>query len=116
MIRSIAITATIALLTGCMGSTGTDSAEAVSPLHTALSGKTLANETSTLVLQSDGQMTGSISSGGTIEGSWSIRGEQFCRTLIEPAAMAGSECQDVAIDGTQATFTTSRGERSWTIQ
>jgi hypothetical protein len=81
----------------------------MSPLRAQLSGKTLTNEFVTMALTKDGQIIGKESTGEVTRGTWTVRDGQFCRTLTEPAAYAGTACQDVAFSGNQVTFTRANG-------
>ncbi len=91
--------------------------QGVSPLDTALSGKTLINDTGNIVVHPDGQLSGAQLNGAVIEGTWNITGGQWCRTLTLPDVAKGKECQDVILAGNQATFVREDGSTvTFTIQ
>lgn len=117
MKTQILIAASTAIfLSACqMGTTGAGAT--VDPLDTALRGKTLTNGGSTVLLGQDGTMSGMVGPKGdtVLEGAWTVRNGQYCRTVVEPAQIAGTECQDVTIDGNMATFRGPRGESTWMI-
>lgn len=80
-------------------------------LKKALMGKTLINEQVKFSLNRDGTMVGD-----TVAGTWIVRDGKFCRTVVNPAALRGTECQTVTIKGKQATFTSPNGKsRSYTL-
>ncbi len=85
-------------LAGCMQTPASEPATTNSggALAERLSGATLTNDRSTIVLGADGSMSGSV------EGAWTERNGQFCRTLTAPARLAGTICQPVRFndDGT----------------
>ncbi|MCV6585144.1 MAG: hypothetical protein OIF47_06380 [Marinibacterium sp.] len=80
---------------------------AVDPLNAALSGKTLTSGSTTIMLGSDGTI-----SGDGVAGTWEIRDGKFCRTLTQPESLQGSECQTVTLDGDKATFQSPTGRTS----
>lgn len=74
--------------------------------------KTLVSGDTTVVLGSDGTISGS-----GIEGVWEERDGKYCRTLTKPERFAGTECQVATVDGDQITFDNLQGRTStWTIQ
>ncbi|WP_424969923.1 hypothetical protein [Dinoroseobacter sp. S76] len=89
-----------------------DTAMMGDPLKDALAGKTLMNvdnPDTLLTFGADGSLSGAVT------GTWSVENGQFCRTLTEPASVAGSLCQDVVIDGDVLTFLAgTNGDSSWT--
>lgn len=85
-------------------------------LKRQLSGKTLKNESVKLSLNRDGTMVGDTVAGDTLAGTWVVRDGNFCRTVVIPANLRGTECQSVTIKGKQATFTSPDGQsRSYTL-
>ncbi|MEM1287432.1 MAG: hypothetical protein AAGH60_03685 [Pseudomonadota bacterium] len=76
-----------------------------SDLGEALSGTVLKGEGVTVRINEDGTL------GGFVQGTWEIANEtgKFCRTITAPFYVAGTECQDVSIDGSTAQFTTESG-------
>lgn len=80
------------------------SSASTTDLRAALSGKTLSHPDVTVVVDPNGQLTGTESDGTEIVGTWTITNGQWCRTLTAPESFAGSACQGVAIVGDQATF------------
>lgn len=89
-----------------------ETAMMVDPLKDALAGKTMMsvdNPDTLLTFGTDGTLSGAVT------GTWSVENGQFCRTLTEPASVAGSLCQDVEIDGEVFTFLSgTNGNSSWT--
>lgn len=52
----------------------------------------------------DGTLTGA-----GVKGTWTIKNGQWCRTLTEPKAFAGSACQKMDIQGNVMTLTRANG-------
>ena len=86
------------------------SAQATAQIQGQLAGKTLTNADSTLALTKDGALIGKSKSGAVIRGTWEAKDGKFCRTLTEPAAAAGTECQNVTIQGDQLTLVRANGQ------
>lgn len=110
--------AAVALGAGCMPSTTattTTSGDAQGGLQATLSGRTLSNDNGQINLGADGQMSGTVQ-GAPFAGAWTVRNEQFCRTITQPARVAGTECQDVVFndDGT-ITIDGVNGPVTWAL-
>lgn len=112
---SIPILPVMVVLAGCV-STPAASDDAGS-LTAALSGRTLTNENATVVLGADGRVSGSIRA-GELNGSWTERNGQYCRTFTAPERVAGTLCQDVRFndDGTVTFLGGTGGDTTWTIR
>lgn len=84
-------------------------------LQATLSGRTLSNDNGRITLGTDGRLSGSVR-GAALDGAWTVRNEQFCRTITQPARVAGTECQDVTFndDGT-ITIDGVNGAVTWTL-
>lgn len=102
-------------LAGCMdmgAKRSTSAAQAVDPLYTSLAGHTFSRSDFTITFKADGSMVGA---NPALTGSWEVRDGQFCRTIVTPARLAGSECQKVTISGDTYTFDGSSGVREYTL-
>jgi hypothetical protein len=108
----LALVGTLAL-SGCVETTtmASDDGGDAGSLTAQLSGTTLTNDRSTIVLGADGSMSGSV------EGAWTERDGQFCRTLTAPARLAGTICQPVRFndDGTVTFIGGAGGDVTYTI-
>ncbi len=113
---TIALVAAAGLLAACGGTTSAPPAPS-DPVTQALVGKTLTSGNAKITLQEYNKMVGVGGPFGAvpIDGAWEIRDGQFCRTLTAPPQLAGTECQDVVIEGDTVTFTTSRGAQTYII-
>ncbi|MGA9434656.1 MAG: hypothetical protein WBV62_10525 [Roseobacter sp.] len=49
------------------------------------------------------------------DGAWEIRNGKCCCTLTTPAQLAGTECQDITIDGETATIVGRNGPVNYII-
>jgi hypothetical protein len=81
----------------------TEAADA-DPLASALSGRTLVADNAEINVGADGSLTGRLGTNleNELVGAWTVRNGQWCRTITEPARLAGTECQDATVnaDGT----------------
>jgi hypothetical protein len=84
-------------------------------LQATLSGRTLSNDNGEINLGTDGRMSGTVR-GAPLAGAWTVRNKQFCRTITQPARVAGTECQDVTFndDGT-ITIDGVNGPVTWAL-
>lgn len=111
---AFATVACVLLVSACVETTtmaSNDMGDAGS-LTARLSGKTLTNDRGgMIVLGADGSMS------GTVEGAWTERDGQFCRTVTAPARLAGTLCQDVRFnaDGTVSFLQGATGTATWEI-
>lgn len=98
MKTKLLLTAPFVLLAACQ-STGMDKSPSAAKalLGPALDRPLTAGE-STFILHSDGRLAGDAT------GTWTVENGKYCRTVVAPAKWAGSQCQDVSIDGDQITF------------
>ena len=87
-------------------------AQAADPLYSSLVGRTLTRGGFTITFNPDGSMVGA---NPDLTGTWEVRDGQFCRTISQPAQMAGTECQSVTISGASYTFTGPSGAREYTL-
>lgn len=81
---------------------------ALADLTSDLAGRTLVGKGGTYTLNADGTMTGKAGK-ADLEGTWEISDGRFCRTISKPAKHAGSECQGIAVDGSNVTITRADG-------
>lgn len=95
------------VLSGCMQDGATTAAPSAE--EAAISGRTLVHDTNTVTINPNGTFAGRLSDGSDMAGTWQIRDGKWCRTLSAPARLAGSACQDLSIEGNQATFTRADG-------
>ena len=116
-ILGIALVAASVVLVGCGDRISDPVAMPNDPLTQQLVGKTLTNQSTRLQLQEGNMMNGRTGPNNEviIDGAWQIREGRFCRTLTSPAQLAGTECQDVNIDGDTVTFDTSTGPQTYII-
>jgi len=89
------------------------------PLFEALVGKTFVGQSDfSITLEPDGTLSGG-NEAIPIAGTWAVEDGQYCRTLVAPtpAAMQGSGCPAVEINGDHVTFTSESGRvRTYTMQ
>lgn len=98
-------------LAACDSTTHTGVAQADAPAWMAVVDKTLVSGDRSVTLNSDGTVIGT-----GIDGLWQERDGKFCRTLTLPVAAAGTQCQNVMIDGDTISFENNNGSLStWTI-
>lgn len=117
MKQYIFLTLSAVALAGCQSTTAPVTGN-TDPLTSALAGKTLLHSNGgTVIAYADGRMGGTEASGEDLVGAWVIRDGQWCRTIKKPEKWAGTRCQDVTIDGDQATFLRDDGSSTtYTIQ
>lgn len=86
------------------------------PLIAPIVGKTLTStEGVTVVLGADGSVKGSFGDDGVIDGAYQMRDGKYCRTLTQPPAFAGTECQNVTITDDTVEFESPTGRTTmWT--
>lgn len=121
MPRSTLLAVTFAAATviaGCTPSATTQApatGAAAEGLQATLSGRTLSNDNGEINLGTNGRMSGTVR-GAPFAGAWTVRNEQFCRTITQPARVAGTECQDVTFndDGT-VTIDGVNGPVTWAL-
>ena len=113
---SIVLVSSAVLLAACGYRTPTPTAPQ-DPITQALVGKTLTSPGSKIQLQEFNKMVGTAGPNGNeiIDGAWEIRNGEFCRTLTSPAQLAGTECQDITIDGDTATIVGRNGPVTYII-
>ncbi len=76
-----------------------------------VAGKTLTGaDKSKFENSADGSLTGVTGKGDALSGTWEIKDGKWCRTIKEPARLAGSACQTASIKG--GTFTLVRDDGS----
>ncbi len=87
-------------------------------LSAALAGKTLTSGKAVIKVRKNGRLTGTVGKNGDVklDGAWAIRNGQWCRTIKEPKSAAGTECQNMALDGNTLSITTNRGTQTWTVK
>ncbi|MCA8884787.1 MAG: hypothetical protein KDA50_13720 [Rhodobacteraceae bacterium] len=97
-------------------------APGTSPIIAPVVDKILTGPGGTIVIRSDGTMTGKVGPNRDVDlnATWEIRDRQFCRTVLAPAALsadtARTACLRVDVKGDSATFTDRLGRRNtWTI-
>lgn len=74
-----------------------------------MAGKTLTLNKSIFNIGADGTMTGKTDRGETVTGTWEVKGGKWCRTIAEPARLAGSACQTASIKGNTFSLTRDDG-------
>lgn len=80
-------------------------------LAAALTGKTLTSDQGwQFSLGPGGALSGREADGTKISGSWHIKDGKFCRTLVQPAAWAGSSCRAVSMKGDTLMMTMKNGK------
>jgi len=79
-----------------------------------VAGKTLIGaQNDNFVIGADGSLTGTTAKGDALVGTWEIKNGEWCRTITEPATLAGSACQGATIEG--STFTVTRADGSTAV-
>lgn len=115
MFKTLAIGAlTLGVLAGCQTTTKAPSAAGADAMAATdmaltqkLSGATFTNLDNGTVVKANAD--GTLSGGGGLSGTWSIKNGQWCRTLTSPPAYAGSACQKMVIEGNRMTLTRADG-------
>ena len=81
--------------TGCVSA----DPNSIDPLELAISGKTLVADTAELTLNSDRTLQGKIGNELEVDliGTWYVDDGRFCRTISEPANLAGKACQNMRL-------------------
>lgn len=115
---SIALVACCALLAACGDRSSGPAPMPLDPVSQQLVGKKLTSTGMVLQLQEGNRMVGSAGPSGNvkIDGAWEIREGRFCRTISAPAQMAGTECEDISIDGDTATLVGRDGPTTFIIE
>lgn len=115
---SIVLVACGSLLTACGDRYSDPAPMPLDPISQQLVGKKLTSTGMILQLQEGNSMVGSAGPNGDvkIDGAWQIREGQFCRTITAPTQMAGTECQDISIDGETATLMGRDGPTTFIIE
>jgi hypothetical protein len=93
--HALATVAIAASLSGCVQTPNPE----VDPLTAALAGKTLVNEGGAITVGRDGSLSGTVGNGTPLVGAWAVRDGQWCRTIEQPARLAGTECQRAVLNG-----------------
>lgn len=90
------------------------------PITQAISGKRLVADRGDFIdVNANGILTGMVGpdQSNRLAGAWEIRNGQWCRTLTEPAALAGTSCQDASLNGDgTVTIDGVNGPIVWAIQ
>ena len=86
------------------------------PITRAVSGNTLTRGDVAITVNTDGTLEGTTPA-GEFSGTWTVQGEQWCDTIVEPADMAGTTCLNVDIGDGEITFINPDGSRgnTWEI-
>lgn len=103
------------ILAGCGGGAGSDippgtPVEIATALRTPLAGKTLTSGDTSITLNRDISMDGTLD-GTPVSGSWISTGREVCVTIQRPSALSGTACQRYRVQGDQVTFTRLDGSR-----
>ena len=70
-----------------------------------VAGKTLTgSDKSKFEISADGALTGVTGKGDALAGTWEVKDGDWCRTIKEPARLAGSACQAASIKGSTLTL------------
>ncbi|SDO61703.1 hypothetical protein SAMN05216196_10790 [Lutimaribacter pacificus] len=88
------------------------------PLTAAISGKSIVAGSGAVVnVAPNGSLTGTLPNGTELEGAWTVRDGDFCRTLTAPDNLAGTKCQEAELGDGTVTLTDADGTSTlWTIQ
>lgn len=88
------------------------------PITQAVAGRTLVAGETRVTVGKNGTLVGTLATGETLSGTWRISAGKWCRTLTQPARVAGPEaCQDVALEDGQLTVIGSNGKpTAYTIE
>ena len=83
-----------------------------------VSGKTMQDSRkNTFTMGTDGTLVGTTSKGDAVSGTWEVKDGKWCRTIKEPARLAGSACQAATIKGDTLTLTVKDGAKlSFTLK
>lgn len=78
-------------------------------IYEALANRTLVLGTSTLNLAADGRLDGVSVDGLPVAGTWAVRDGLWCRSLTQPALVAGTACERPLFEGDRVTFVRESG-------
>ena len=114
---SVVLCASVLALTACSQSDPVPQTSQ-DPITEQLVGKRLVGPGLTLRLLEGNQLAGRAGTGNqvSIDGAWEIREGRFCRTISQPSQLAGTECQDITIDGETATLVGRDGPQTFIIE
>ena len=113
-----ALFASAVVLSACGGGSPEPAPMPADPITQQLVGKTLTGTGLKMQLQEGNRMVGRAGVGTStvpIDGAWEIREGRFCRTLSAPSQLAGTECQDISIEGETATIAGRNGPTTFII-
>lgn len=87
------------------------------PITEALSGKILVAPGQEITAHADGRLIGKVGQNldTDLVGAWEIRDGQWCRTLTEPAAAAGTACQDITLGDGVVTIVGGNGPIEYSL-
>lgn len=78
--------------------------------RSAVAGKTVVTESSTVKIRKNGRLTGKTKGGDKITGAWAWRGQFWCRTVKVAGVDRGTDCQLVEVDGNKIRGTRNQGK------
>ncbi|MCC5999794.1 MAG: hypothetical protein JJU19_02890 [Pararhodobacter sp.] len=86
------------------------------PVTRALSGNTMTFGEVSIEVNPDGTLAGETPD-GDLAGRWAVRDGQWCDTIVEPEAYAGTTCMDVELGDGEITFLDADGtpRNTWQI-
>ncbi|MEM6658112.1 MAG: hypothetical protein AAF496_03565 [Pseudomonadota bacterium] len=76
----------------------------------AVADKTLVGNGASIVISSDGKISGQLENGSKIVGAWAWDKRYWCRNIIVGGNELPQDCQTVSLDGNQVTFTRNKGK------
>lgn len=80
-----------------------------------LAGKTIVSGEAQFSFRRNGRITGSFRD-TKFKGAWTARDGKFCRTLTEPEAWVGTECQPISFGEGTVTITGRNGPIEYTFK
>lgn len=113
LFNSFAVLAFASTTMGCVPATSNSDTD---PITAAVSGRTLTLGSSRLDVGADGTLTGVIRNGDELVGTWSVQNGQWCRTIVQPTRLAGSECQNASVGNGTFTVDGLQGPLTWQIE
>jgi hypothetical protein len=114
--RLLRVATIVALVAGAAACVQVETAPEMDPIAAAVSGRMLVAGDNVLLAGSDGSLTGTLANGAELTGAWEVRDGQWCRTLVTPENLAGTDCQAAELGDGTITIEGTNGPTTWTIQ
>lgn len=118
--KAILLIGALVALPACEQAVNSSAVPAGGSIVQAVSGKRLIVDRGDFIdVGADGELTGMVGpdQSTAISGTWEVRNGQWCRTLVRPAPIAGTACQDATLNGDGTiTIVGANGPIVWTIQ